>query len=186
VRVDGSFTQEDPIGIAGGLNLYGYANGDPVNFSDPFGLFPDLLLDLAFLAADLNDIRKNGLTFGRAATFGADVVLAAIPFAPAATGSAARFLGRTGGQVADLALNIQRGKRKGSQMVARFRSATGSTGGLDAFLGHARGLAEEAFQGGTFVSGTVGRGANALENATIFRRGDDFLWSAPRRLVQVE
>ena len=36
----GRFTQEDPIGLAGGLNLYGYANGDPVNFSDPFGLCP--------------------------------------------------------------------------------------------------------------------------------------------------
>jgi len=36
-----AFTQEDPIGIAGGLNLYGYANGDPINFSDPFGLCPD-------------------------------------------------------------------------------------------------------------------------------------------------
>ncbi len=34
----GRFTQEDPIGLAGGLNLYGYANGDPVTFSDPFGL----------------------------------------------------------------------------------------------------------------------------------------------------
>jgi hypothetical protein len=33
-----SLTQEDPIGLAGGLNLYGFANGDPVNFSDPFGL----------------------------------------------------------------------------------------------------------------------------------------------------
>ena len=31
-------TQQDPIGLAGGLNLYGYANGDPVNYSDPFGL----------------------------------------------------------------------------------------------------------------------------------------------------
>ncbi len=36
----GTFTQEDPIGLAGGLNLYGFANGDPVNFSDPFGLSP--------------------------------------------------------------------------------------------------------------------------------------------------
>jgi RHS repeat-associated protein len=34
----GRFTQEDPIGMAGGLNLYGFANGDPINFSDPFGL----------------------------------------------------------------------------------------------------------------------------------------------------
>lgn len=39
----GRFTQEDPIGIAGGLNLYGYANGDPINFSDPFGLCPTCL-----------------------------------------------------------------------------------------------------------------------------------------------
>jgi RHS repeat-associated protein len=37
----GRFTQEDPIGLAGGMNLYGFAGGDPVNFSDPFGLCPD-------------------------------------------------------------------------------------------------------------------------------------------------
>ena len=34
----GRFTQEDPIGLAGGLNVYGFASGDPVDFSDPFGL----------------------------------------------------------------------------------------------------------------------------------------------------
>jgi hypothetical protein len=28
----------DPIGIAGGLNVYGFANGDPITYSDPFGL----------------------------------------------------------------------------------------------------------------------------------------------------
>jgi hypothetical protein len=27
--------------LAGGLNLYGYANGDPINNSDPFGLSAD-------------------------------------------------------------------------------------------------------------------------------------------------
>ncbi len=36
----GRFTQEDPIGLAGGLNSYGFAKGDPVGFSDPFGLCP--------------------------------------------------------------------------------------------------------------------------------------------------
>jgi RHS repeat-associated protein len=36
----GRFTQEDPIGLAGGMNLYGFAEGDPVNYSDPLGLCP--------------------------------------------------------------------------------------------------------------------------------------------------
>jgi RHS repeat-associated protein len=42
--VSGRFTQEDPIGLAGGLNLYGFAGGDPVNFSDPFGLRADSIV----------------------------------------------------------------------------------------------------------------------------------------------
>lgn len=36
----GRFTQPDPIGLAGGLNVYGFAGGDPINFSDPSGLCP--------------------------------------------------------------------------------------------------------------------------------------------------
>ena len=38
----GQFTQPDPIGLAGGLNAYGFADGDPVSFSDPYGLCPPL------------------------------------------------------------------------------------------------------------------------------------------------
>ncbi len=34
----GRFTQEDPISFAGGLNLYGFGGGDPVGYSDPYGL----------------------------------------------------------------------------------------------------------------------------------------------------
>ncbi len=32
------FTQEDPIGLAGGINEYGFASADPANYGDPFGL----------------------------------------------------------------------------------------------------------------------------------------------------
>lgn len=33
----GRFTQEDPIGLAGGRNLYGFANGDPISLPRPPG-----------------------------------------------------------------------------------------------------------------------------------------------------
>jgi RHS repeat-associated protein len=36
----GQFTQPDPIGLAGGMNSYGFAAGDPVSYSDPYGLAP--------------------------------------------------------------------------------------------------------------------------------------------------
>jgi RHS repeat-associated protein len=37
----GRWTQEDPTGVAGGLNLYQYAGNNPAASTDPFGLGPD-------------------------------------------------------------------------------------------------------------------------------------------------
>jgi RHS repeat-associated protein len=36
----GRFLSEDPIGLAGGVNLYTYAGNNPVDYTDPFGLEP--------------------------------------------------------------------------------------------------------------------------------------------------
>jgi RHS repeat-associated protein len=44
----GRYISADPIGIAGGLNLYGYVDGDPVNATDPEGLTAWDVVDFAF------------------------------------------------------------------------------------------------------------------------------------------
>jgi RHS repeat-associated protein len=36
----GGFMSEDPLSIGGGLNMYAFAGGDPINRSDPYGLDP--------------------------------------------------------------------------------------------------------------------------------------------------
>jgi len=63
--VSGRFTQEDPIGLAGGLNLYGFAKGDPVNFSDPFGLCVKDDINCKYLVQLLR--RQKGSEFQKAA-----------------------------------------------------------------------------------------------------------------------
>ncbi|MCA1792265.1 MAG: RHS repeat-associated core domain-containing protein, partial [Thioalkalivibrio sp.] len=45
----GQFTQPDPIGLAGGMNAYGFAAGDPVSYSDPFGLCPMCIAAVAVI-----------------------------------------------------------------------------------------------------------------------------------------
>lgn len=42
---DGSFLSRDPIGLNGGLNLYAYMDGDPVNGVDPLGLSSESFWD---------------------------------------------------------------------------------------------------------------------------------------------
>jgi RHS repeat-associated protein len=60
----GVWLQEDPIGLAGGVNLYQYNGNDPNSFADPFGLtFDDCCLrEAANIAAGFGDAVTFGLT----------------------------------------------------------------------------------------------------------------------------
>jgi len=63
----GRFTQEDPIGIAGGVNAYGFAAGDPVNFGDPFGLVScPIGDDVCLLAEEYNSAVSRYQDAGKA------------------------------------------------------------------------------------------------------------------------
>jgi RHS repeat-associated protein len=76
----GQFTQPDPIGIAGGLNSYGFAAGDPVTYSDPYGLCPVcvvaaiiVVVEAASTVYDAYDAIRTTSQFARGNASGRDL-----------------------------------------------------------------------------------------------------------------
>ena len=56
----GNWMSRDPLGEAGGLNLYGYVRNDPVNLHDPYGL--DWVDNASNFAAGMGDNLSFGAT----------------------------------------------------------------------------------------------------------------------------
>jgi RHS repeat-associated protein len=148
----GQFTQQDPIGIAGGLNLYGYANGDPINFSDPFGLCPDgpvpcpppgtfTLLGTAagFALGGGFGGGAGGLVGGLAGSLGGLAAPATVP----ASATAGATIGATQGAVVGAAIGGVIG------------------GAIDATIVFAKG---ESAQIGAAISSVMGKVLNTEEN----------------------
>jgi RHS repeat-associated protein len=95
----GQFTQPDPIGIAGGLNVYGFGSGDPISYDDPYGLCAFGIGRDAGLCSETDDKHTAGLTdnapecpcvawFLRLAP----AAVRALPLATAATVASSRIL----------------------------------------------------------------------------------------------
>ena len=55
----GRFLQPDPIGVAGGWNVFEYVGGDPANFVDPMGLWPQWLRNLGHEVVDGFDAARD-------------------------------------------------------------------------------------------------------------------------------
>ena len=101
---NGQFTQQDPIGIAGGANVYGFANGDPVNYQDPFGLCPIdkplcswIKATLVLAGTDLGMVAGGGA--GLAGLAGGPAVAATVPLGAAVGAATGAAIGAVAGEL---------------------------------------------------------------------------------------
>ncbi|WP_108946996.1 RHS repeat-associated core domain-containing protein [Shewanella halifaxensis] len=62
----GRYIQSDPIGLAGGINTYGYVKGNPINATDPYGL------DTWGFSVGFGYTTNSGVSYGGSATFALD------------------------------------------------------------------------------------------------------------------
>ncbi len=92
----GRYISSDPIGIAGGLNIYAYAAGNPLKYIDPLGLIPPSMVPQGIINNSqiaVNNVTNNAFTSDQISTL-TNMVISTIslnPFGDAGIGDALNF-----------------------------------------------------------------------------------------------
>jgi RHS repeat-associated protein len=111
----GRFTQPDPLGWAGGATPYGFADGDPLNRTDPFGLCPMCVVGAIWAAYEVGSGLYDVYSAVRAVSdprLGTGEKITAVALATVG------FLGPGGGLTAG-AGNIRRVLGEGADLIGR-------------------------------------------------------------------
>lgn len=126
------FLNPDPVGFAGGLNFYAYADGNPVSLIDPFGLVVETVWDIGNIGMGIYSLQDNVRSgnWGWAALdivgLAYDGVATAVPFLPA--GASAGFkASRAGNAVVDsvnAGLDVARVAEQTHQTAKTFDAAS--------------------------------------------------------------
>jgi len=92
----GRYISSDPIGLAGGLNIYAYAVGNPLKYIDPLGLIPPSMVPQGIInnaQIAVNNVTNNAFTSDQISTL-TNMVISTIslsPFGDAGIGDALNF-----------------------------------------------------------------------------------------------
>lgn len=167
-----SAAQEDPLGVAGGLNLYQFNGNNPVTFTDPFGLCPpedpttgctlqDLGKQVSAKTKGLRDLEPVMLAVANVPLFGAGEA------APITLNLAAPLAARS--KQIQAAAGIARAGRTTTAVASAIRADGSVVRVVGTSEGRLRAGQVAALEEGE-VAATGARGIHAEANAVAFAR----------------